>query len=136
MQLRYDIPQHLEGVLGEMQTSDITQLITVMLEFAVSHKMLKYPEMQIERNVRDIVETVRSLDRRQDNLERMFTEQLRLINNKIDQLKVVSAERGFIPYRQVVDQEAVEDDYLAGLVKEKPKEVEVSDEDLLNEILA
>lgn len=54
MKIEYEIPKHLEGILGNIPEESLQKLITVVFEYAIQHRMLDYPKLEIEKEVTNI----------------------------------------------------------------------------------
>jgi hypothetical protein len=54
MQITYHIPKHLEGFLADMPEPSITKMLTIMLELAVRHDLIHYPDSFVERFVKEM----------------------------------------------------------------------------------
>jgi len=90
---RYKIPNHLQGYLGDMQEDKLTQIMTVMFEMAINHRMLDYPKLHIERQVDDISSALVQLVRQTELSNRRLTEQVNVLSKQIVDLGRVYAPR-------------------------------------------
>ena len=61
MYINYEIPKHLQPFLSDFDEQALQKLITLMLELAVRHDMLHFPDTFLERSVKEIRDNLRDI---------------------------------------------------------------------------
>lgn len=147
MKFLYEVPPHLEGHLGNMDTKALKQLTTNLYEIAISQRLLTYPKLHIEKQVDDLVNSVSLLLTQNDKLTRIINEELATIKRTISEMSAVRIESSLTP-KSVInrDVEALEDGGEEGFYSDLRKQKEDSgteqdsdersEQDLIDDLLA
>ena len=106
MEIRYDIPKHLEGILGNIPEDKLGMLLTVIFEYAIQHRMLDYPKMEIEKEVTFIKQLCSEIKSKQTSEFSMVLQLLTDVNDKLNRMEKpvvhlgVLAEKAETVYQQ------------------------------------
>jgi hypothetical protein len=86
MELRYQIPTHLEGFIGNIPEPQLNALVTMLFEYAIQHRMIDYPRTEIENSVDEIRRLVGDVKSKQSLENSLILQMLSSMNMQITTL--------------------------------------------------
>lgn len=89
MELRYEIPEHLKGFIGNIPEPQLCSLITMLFEYAIQHRMLEYPRTEVEENVEDIKNMFLNLQAKQSTDNAVLINMLASMQSSISSLHIM-----------------------------------------------
>lgn len=102
MELRYRIPEHLEGFVGDWNESQLSSLVTVLLEYAVQHRLIDYPRTEIEDSVSEIRQTVMDIKSKQSLESSIMLQMMSNVNAQLTTLTYqLAGGKDMLPQVQV-----------------------------------
>lgn len=93
MKIEYHLPSFIEGHLSGISEEQLQKLITMLLEYAINHRMLDYPKMKIESDVEETLNITKKIKSglKRDSMQTL--ELLKSVNTKLDKVLTLNAQR-------------------------------------------